>query len=141
METAGRWPAVRICRLACRLGAGLALQPLLEPLDLAGRVDDRLLAREERVAIGADVDAQLLAGGPDGPFGAARAAVGSRLVILGMDVRLHGNGSPPTSSVRGTCPPVIAGCGAWLRVSPWRPRRALRRRRGHASCPCARSRT
>ena len=37
----------------------LALQALLEALDLAGRVDDRLLAREERVAVAAHVDAQL----------------------------------------------------------------------------------
>src|SRR5205085_4741581 len=44
------------------LGSDLAVEPLLEPLHLAGRVDDRLLAREERVAVGADVDAQFLAG-------------------------------------------------------------------------------
>ena len=41
------------------LGADLALHPLLEALDLAGGVDDRLLARVERVAGGAHVDAQL----------------------------------------------------------------------------------
>ena len=41
------------------LASGLALEALLEALDLAGGVDDRLLAREERVAVAADVDAQL----------------------------------------------------------------------------------
>ena len=41
------------------LGADLPLEALLEALDLAGRVDDGLLARVERVAVGADVDAEL----------------------------------------------------------------------------------
>ena len=70
-------------------GSGRSLQALLEPLDLAGRVDDRLLAREERVAVRADVDAQLGAGGSHGPLGAAGSAVDLGLVILGMDVGLH----------------------------------------------------
>src|SRR5207249_10472117 len=72
-----------------RLRPDLALQSLLEPLDLAGRVDDRLLAGEERVAVRADVDAELLASGPHGPLGAARAAVDSCLVVLGMNIGLH----------------------------------------------------
>src|SRR4051795_8289869 len=71
------------------LGADLALQALLEPLDLAGRVDDVLRARVERVAVAADVDAQLLAGGPDVPFPPAGAAVDLGLEVLGMDVCLH----------------------------------------------------
>ena len=50
--TAGRRPAARIARgPRPGLGPDLALQALLEALDLAGRVDDRLLAREERVAV------------------------------------------------------------------------------------------
>ena len=44
--------------LVARLETRRALEALLEALDLAGRVDDRLLAREERVAVRADVDAQ-----------------------------------------------------------------------------------
>src|SRR6187401_1924794 len=72
------------------LAADLPLQALLEPLDLTGRVDDVLRAREERVAVAADVDAQLLSRRPDRPFATARAAVDLRFVILGMDIRLHG---------------------------------------------------
>ena len=44
-----------------RLGALGALEAPLEALDLAGGVEDHLLAREERVAAVADVDAQLAA--------------------------------------------------------------------------------
>ena len=40
-------------------GSDLALQALLESLDLACGVDDRLLAGEERVAVAADVDPEL----------------------------------------------------------------------------------
>src|SRR5689334_13950035 len=71
------------------LGPDLSLQALLEPLDLAGRIDDVLRARIERVAVAADVDAQLLAGGPDGPLTATGSAVDLGLEILGMDVGLH----------------------------------------------------
>src|SRR5689334_1461705 len=71
------------------LGPDLPLQTLLEPLDLAGRVDDVLRARVERVAVAADVDAQLLAGGPDGPLTAAGSAMDLGLEVLGMDVGLH----------------------------------------------------
>ena len=45
-----------------RLAPDLALQSLLEALDLAGRVDDVLLAGEKRMAVRADVHAQLFAG-------------------------------------------------------------------------------
>jgi hypothetical protein len=44
---------------APRSGPDLALQALLEPLHLAGRVDDRLLAGEERVAVAAHVYPEL----------------------------------------------------------------------------------
>ena len=70
-------------------GAGLALQAALEALDLAGGVDDVLLARVERVAVAADVHAQLLTGGAELEVDAARAAVDLRLVVLGMGVGLH----------------------------------------------------
>src|SRR6478752_3998406 len=83
-------PSARRPLVACSvLAADLALQALLEALDLAGRVDDRLLAREERVAVAAHVDAELRSGGTDRPLGAARAAVDLGLVILGMDIGLH----------------------------------------------------
>src|SRR5262245_20136084 len=71
------------------LGPDLPLQALLEPLDLTGRVDDVLRARVERVAVAADVDAELLAGGPDGPLSAAGAAVDLGVEVLGVDVGLH----------------------------------------------------
>src|SRR6478736_8533293 len=71
------------------LAADLALEALLEPLDLAGRIDDRLLPGEERVAVAADVDPQLRSGRADRPFGAARSAVDLGLEILGMDIGLH----------------------------------------------------
>src|SRR6478736_5097083 len=86
------------------LGTDLALETLLEALDLAGGVDDRLLAREERVAVRTDVDAQLLAGRADRPLGAARAAVDLGFVVLGMNIGLHGFVSPPTPSVQGLGP-------------------------------------
>src|SRR5678815_5289695 len=70
-------------------GPNLALEALLEALDLAGRVDDRLLAREERVAVAADVDAELGARGSDCPLGPAGTTVDRRLVVLGMDFGLH----------------------------------------------------
>jgi hypothetical protein len=50
----------RVTSVRLPLKARRALEPLLEALDLAGGVNDCLLAREERVAIRADVDAQRL---------------------------------------------------------------------------------
>src|SRR3954451_6347437 len=71
------------------LGSGLALQALLEPLDLSGSIDDVLRPREERVAVRADVDAKLLAGRAHRPLSPAGTAVNLCLVILGMDIGLH----------------------------------------------------
>src|SRR3972149_8219391 len=68
---------------------GGALEPLLEALDLAGGVDDGLLAGEERVAVRADVDVQRLLRGADLELGMARAADDLGGVVLGMDVWLH----------------------------------------------------
>src|SRR5262245_44216713 len=105
IETAGpSGPAVCCFGSQRSAGARLALEALLEALHLARRVDDRLLAREERVAVAAYVDAQLLARRADGPLAAARAAMHLCFVVLGVNVRLHGDRSPPTPSVRGTCP-------------------------------------
>src|SRR3954454_16794330 len=71
------------------LGSDLALQTLLEALDLSGRIDDVLRPREERVAVRAHVDAKLLAGRAHRPLGPAGTAVNLCLVILGMDIGLH----------------------------------------------------
>ena len=106
-------------------GPRRALEALLEPLDLAGRVHDRLLAGVERVAVGADVDAQL---GPRGADGEGRAAGsaddaapggtwgGCRASRMGLRVQALG---------------AERGCG--------RSRR--RPRRGCASCCDARARS
>src|SRR3954465_1656583 len=67
----------------------LALQALLEPLDLSGGIDDVLGAGEERVAVRAHVDAKLLAGRARRPLGPAGTAVNLCLVVLGMDIGLH----------------------------------------------------
>src|SRR5690349_1139073 len=66
-----------------------ALEPLLEALDLAGGVDDGLLARVERMAVGAHVHAQGRARGPHREGGVARGARHRGLVVRGMDVGLH----------------------------------------------------
>ena len=101
-------------------GAGLALEAALEALDLAGGIDDVLLAREERVAVAADVDAELLAGGAQLEVRAARAAVDLRLEVLGVDVGLHGCSFDAVRA--GPCPPVVAA--VWVRSGPRpRPRR------------------
>src|SRR5215204_34066 len=123
------------------LTADLPLQALLEALDLAGGVDDVLRAREERVAVAAHVHAQLRSRGPDGPLGAARAAMDLGFVILGMDLGLHGCLSSDAvragPSPRRWSPAVCCVSG--------RPRRSSRRSRpprpGCASCPWWRART
>src|SRR5258705_8825416 len=73
----------------CRLAPDLALQALLEALDLASRVDDRLLAREERVAVATHVDTQLRSGRADRPLGPAGTAMDLGFVVGGMDIGLH----------------------------------------------------
>src|SRR6185503_7753334 len=77
------------------LGAGLGARGLggavlaREALDAAGRVHEALLAREERVAVRADLEAQLLLGGARGPGGAAGAVdVDDR--VVGVDSSFHG---------------------------------------------------
>src|SRR3972149_3069277 len=70
-------------------GPDLPLEALLEALDLAGGVDDRLLARVERVAVAADIDAQLRPGGTDRPLGPAGPAMDRPPGGLGMDGGPH----------------------------------------------------
>ena len=90
-------------RAGPRSGPGLALEAALEALDLAGGVDDVLLAREERVAVAADVHAHLVAGAADLELRAAGPAVDLRLHVSGVDVGLHVC-APSTPSVRGLVP-------------------------------------
>src|SRR5438552_1530570 len=79
------------------LGLGGDLRvALLEPVDATLRVDEVLLAREERVAVRADLDMQL---GLD-RHRLERAAAGAddlRLDVLGVDLFLHRNA--PSNSV------------------------------------------
>src|SRR5664279_3972633 len=71
-----------------------ALEALLEALDLTRSIENRLLARIERVAVGAHVNALLRARGADDERRVAGRAGDLRLVILRMDVGLHERGSP-----------------------------------------------
>src|SRR5258707_12265770 len=61
----------------------------LEPLDASGRVDELLLAREERMAGAADLQANLVLGRMSFEGVAARAGDGHH-IELGMDAFLHG---------------------------------------------------
>ena len=78
---------------ACRRrrgGGGLDARVLaVEALDAAGDVQQPLLAGEEGVAGGADLQAHLLLRGPGGPGGAA-GAVDVDDGVVGMDSSLHG---------------------------------------------------
>src|SRR5947209_9246605 len=67
---------------------GLFRIPLCEAFDAAGRVDQLLLAGEERMALRADLDAQLFLGGAGRPRLAA-GAVHLHLMILRMDLCFH----------------------------------------------------
>src|SRR6266550_6448585 len=78
------WPSASRRRALLRLLRVL----LLEAIDAAGRVDQLLLAGEERMALRADLDAQLFLGGVGGP-GLAAGAMHLDLVILGMDLCFH----------------------------------------------------
>src|SRR4029450_3951131 len=78
---AGPGPGLR------RGGLALAVAPR-EALDPPAGVDQLLLARVERVALGADVDPQLGLGGPGGKGLAARTPDGRNLV-LSVNPLLH----------------------------------------------------
>src|SRR4029453_12067428 len=73
---------------ALRGGLFLLLVAPCETLDAAGGVDELLLAREERVALGADLETQVLARRPGHELLAASAADG-HFLVFGMDALLH----------------------------------------------------
>src|ERR1035437_5453147 len=102
-------PGKTACASGRRGGLGLGLGrgcrglrrvrvALLEALDAAGRVDELGLAREERVAVGADFEAELVLRALRLPRGSART-VDVDLVVLGVDLFLHG--------------PLLHGFAAW----------------------------
>ena len=80
-------------------GRGLVGGPVavaaLEALDAATGVDQLLLAGEERVALVAELHAELLPGGPGDEGVPARAADG-RGLVLGVDIGSHGCILPQT---------------------------------------------
>jgi len=74
-----------------RASARLLLAELLpEALDATRRIDETLLAREERMALRADVRVNLGLGGTSLERIAA-GALHSRRMILGMDIGFHAN--------------------------------------------------
>src|SRR4029450_11271897 len=78
---------------APRAGSALgALRASLEPLDLAGGVDDVLGPGVERMAIRADLNPDRLRGRSDREGGAAAEALHLCLMVLGMNLGLHGLG-------------------------------------------------
>jgi hypothetical protein len=64
------------------------LEAPLAPLDLARRIDQALLTREERMALRAHVDVQVLLGRAGLPRTTATTRNGGHFV-LGMDARFH----------------------------------------------------
>src|SRR6266850_895054 len=78
------WPSASRRRASLPL---LRVLPL-EAIDAAGRIDQLLLAGEERMALRADLDAQLFLGRAGGPRLAA-GAMHLNLVVLGMDLCFH----------------------------------------------------
>src|SRR5918992_3746718 len=91
-----RWGAtcaghrVRRRRISLSSSALGALEALLEALDLSGGVDDVLRAGEERMALVADLDAKRLRGRPDAERVATSDAVDLRLMVLRVNLCLHG---------------------------------------------------
>src|SRR5262249_48134320 len=69
---------------------------LLEPLDATTRVDELLLARVERVALGADLDGHVALGGARLELVPTRA-LDDRELVLRVDISLHGT-QPTTRS-------------------------------------------
>src|SRR5918992_5628552 len=115
-----RWGAASAGhRVRCRRirSAERALQALGEPLDLPRGVHDVLRAREERVALVADLDLDGLGGRPDGELVAAPDAADMRLVERGMNLCLHGNGAPMRQAVAGWNSPASMLTRFLVRVS------------------------
>src|SRR5688572_33065418 len=87
----------RTTALASALGGAA-----LEALDATARIDELLLARVERVAVGADLHVQVALGRACGELVPAGAGH-SRLDVGGMDVGLHGPSSVDGQIGRASC--------------------------------------
>ena len=68
--------------------ASASVETLVEALDASAGIDQLLLTREERVALGADFNLQLLLGRAGGE-GLAAYAADDCFAVLGMDAFLH----------------------------------------------------
>ncbi len=93
LEQAGLLGRRLVLLIAAARGVGLLrlarLQPLHKAIDLAGGIDDALLASVERVAVRADIDADVLAGRLRRPDGATRRADDRRIKNFGMNSIFH----------------------------------------------------
>ena len=83
--------SLRQCAARCLLALGAAAaETLVEAINTAAGVDDLLLTSEKRMALGTDVNVEVLAQrGPGFDLVAATAGCSDRLV-LGMNFCLHG---------------------------------------------------
>ena len=98
-------------------GAAGLLEPALEALHTATRVEQLLLPRVEGMAVRADLDVQLWLGGANLELVAAGAANG-RQDVLGMDAGLHSSSRIATAVWAATLPPettatVVPAGSAW----------------------------
>src|SRR5688572_13675201 len=99
------------------LGGGGLLEPTLEALDAAARVDELLLARVERVAGRADLDVKLGLRRPRRelvPAGAGHV----RDDVLGMNVRLHEPARIAEAISGPTLPPETTAATGTLSFPP-----------------------
>src|SRR5436305_4669916 len=103
------------------------LEAPLEALDAAARVHELLLARVERVALGADLDVQLGLRGTRGERVPAAAVHGGE-DVLGMNLGLHGRARiaaavrpatlPPETSSTGFCASILPASHAAVAAAP-----------------------
>src|SRR5258706_1845353 len=114
------WPPRRISSdmggIRSAHGTGGKTVAPVELLDAPGRVDELLLAGEERVALGADLQPQLLASGP-GDEGLAAGADDGQLLVVRVDLRFHRflrkGGYSRRFSDSAATPPVLRTPRSW----------------------------
>jgi len=80
--------------------------PLLEPLDAARRIHKLLRAREERMALGTDANAHVLARGPR-LDDVATGAVDHRVNVLRMYLLFHVSGGRNLQEDAARCKPDL----------------------------------
>jgi hypothetical protein len=80
----------------------LLLETPSKPLDLTACIDESLLAGEERVALGAQIDSQAWLSRPGGP-GLATGAVYRGFNVVWMDACFHAETSAASAGYTLTC--------------------------------------